>query len=113
MSVQRRGRNAQTVTIYRTVTITDDRGNEQQRADLSNGIVEKASITRSKTARLEVPGQLGVEVFTMTVRPDADVTGWTLVQWNGELWDVSEPPRFHHGTRQVRHWSVEIRRRPL
>lgn len=113
MSVQRRGRNAQDCVIYKTVRFTDDRGNEQFMVDLENGAPEKAAFIPVRSSRAEAPGQVEVDVYTMIVRADIpDVTLWSMVDWRGERFDVMSPPSYHHGTRHVRHWSVEIRKRP-
>lgn len=113
MSVQRRGRNAQNCVIYKTVKLTDDRGNEQLVVDMEKGVAEKAAFIPGRASRAEVAGQVETDVYTMIVRADIpDVNLWSVVDWRGERWDVAGPPQYHHGTRHVRHWSVELRKRP-
>lgn len=113
MSVQRRGKNAQNATVYKTIRYEDDRGNEQFMVDLENGESVTAAFVPARSSRAEAPGQVEVNVYHMIVRADIpDVTLWSYVKWRGEMWDISSPPEYHHGTRHVRHWTVEIRKRP-
>jgi len=112
MSVQRRGRNAQDAIVYKTTTITDDRGNEQVVVS-DEGINIKAAFIPRSTREISTAGQAVHEAYTMIVRADIpDVGTWSTVEWRGEFWDVISPPEYHHGTRHVRHWTVEIRKRP-
>src|SRR5699024_12459267 len=80
---------------------------------LENGESVTAAFDPARSSRAEAPGQVEVNVYHMIVRADIpDVTLWSYVKWRGEMWDVSAPPEYHHGTRHVRHWTVEIRKRP-
>lgn len=112
MSVQRKGRNAQDAIVYKTTTITDDRGNEQVQVDMDNGINVKAAFIPRSSREISTAGQAVHEAYTMTIKADIpDVGMWSTVEWRGEFWDVTAPPEYHHGTRHVRHWTVEVRRR--
>lgn len=41
-----------------------------------------------------------------------DVDLWSRVEWNGKQWDIVTPPAYRHGSRKVRHWSIDLRERP-
>jgi hypothetical protein len=93
--------------------VTDRRGNEIEMADDDGPHEIRAAFIPQRSARAEVPGQAQINVTRMIVAADLpDVSLWSRVEWNGLLWDVVTPPAYHHGTRQTRHWSIDIRERP-
>lgn len=111
-SVQRkRGMPAR---VWTRETVTDRRGNITIRPDQDSTPFEvRAAFIPQRGSRAEVPGQQQIDVVRMIVRHDLDNVGlWTLVEWQGDLWDVVAPPIYHHGSRHTRHWSIDIRRRP-
>lgn len=113
MSVQRRGRNAQPARVFQTKEIRDTRGNTQVVVDLQNWIDVTAAFIPQRSSRGEVPGQIETNVVRMILEHDLPgVNLWSRVLWRGQWWDVEAPPVYHHGTRHVRHWSMDIRQRP-
>lgn len=99
--------------VWRTKVVTDSRNNEQSVLDMENPHEVTVWIFPQRSARAEVPGQLGINVLRIGV--DANLEGvnlWSRVELLGSLWDVVTPPAYHHGTRHTRHWSIDIRERP-
>lgn len=92
---------------------TDSRGNVHNIATEDNASEHKVWIFAQRSARAEVPGELGINVIRIGI--DADVAGlelWSRVELLGKVWDVVTPPAYHHGTRHTRHWSLDLRERP-
>lgn len=111
MSVQRR--RGQRARIWKTRTVYDNRGNPIDVADEDGPYEVRAVFIPQRSARAEVSGQAQINVTRMLVAADlVDVTLWSRVEWAGALWDVVTPPAHHHGSRRVRHWSIDIRQRP-
>ena len=111
MSLQRR--RGQTATVYSTKVVEDKRGNKHITVDMTKPQTVRAAFIPDRSARAEVPGQQQINVFRMIVRADIEgVNLWSRVKWNGSEWDIVAPPAYHHGSRQVRHWSLTIRERP-
>ena len=99
--------------VWRTEQQTDDRGNKHDVAVPLDLHDLKAWVFAQRSARAEVPGQLGINVIRIGV--DADLEGvnlWSRVEILGKTWDVVTPPAYHHGTRHTRHWSIDLRERP-
>jgi hypothetical protein len=112
VSYQRR-RKGQPVTIYPTKEITDSRGNKTRVWDPDNPIHTRAAVIPGRSSRAEVPGQQAIHVTTLIIThelPGVDL--WSRVDYLGQVWDVVTPPAFHYGSRNVRHWSINIRERP-
>jgi len=111
VSFQRR--RGQTALIWRSKTIIDNRGNEVSIPDADGPYEVRAVFIPQRSSRAELPGQQQINVTRMIVSPDLEgVDLWSRVEWNGKQWDVVTPPAYHHGTRHVRHWSIDIRERP-
>ncbi|WP_405057052.1 hypothetical protein OG474_30490 [Kribbella sp. NBC_01505] len=112
MTYQRR--RGQTLTLWRTVAVVDNRGNTVRVADEANPWVVTAWTIPQRSARAEVPGQQKINVLRIGVKADlAGVELWSRVIYQGKPWDVVTPPSYHHGSsRHVRHWSIDIRERP-
>ena len=99
--------------VWRVEEQVDDRGNKHEVPVPDDAHPVKAWIFAQRSARAEVPGQLGINVIRIGV--DADLEGvdlWSRVEILGKVWDVVTPPSYHHGTRHTRHWSVDLRERP-
>lgn len=111
---QRGRRHGQPVTVYLPRLEIDARGNRKWIADeTSESITGTAWLVPGRSARAEVPGQQQVNVLTMGTALDLGPVGlWARVNWQNRWWDVVTPPRYHHGTRHVRHWTVDLRERP-
>ncbi|WP_202868512.1 hypothetical protein [Kribbella sindirgiensis] len=112
MSHQRR--RGQKATIWRTITITDNRGNEVKVADEANPWIVKAWEIPQRSAKAEVPGQQKINIIRLGVQANLEgVELWSRVVFKGKPYDVVTPPAYHHGSsRHVRHWSIDIRERP-
>ena len=111
MSVQRR--RGQRAFIYKSMSIVDNRGNVLSVAEDDGPYEVRAVFIPQRSARAEVPGQAQINVTRMLIDADTeDVDLWSRVEWAGAMWDVVTPPALHHGSRRVRHWSVDIRQRP-
>lgn len=94
--------------------VTDRRGNVKLEVDMSAAPYETTAVgIPQRGSRAEVPGQQEIDVvrFIMAALPE-DAGLWARAQWMGDYWDVVAPPIYHHGTRHVRHWSIDCRRRP-
>lgn len=100
--------------IYRTKEATDARGNKHRVLDEDTAPHEVTAWTfPQRSAKAEVPGQQQINVVRIGTAHDlAGVELWSRVTFMGKSWDVVTPPAYHHGTRHVRHWSIEIRERP-
>lgn len=110
-SIQRR--RGQVALIWKSKTITDNRGNEVIVADADGPHAVRAAFIPQRSAKAEVPGQQVINITRMIV--DAHLEGvelWSRVEAMGKTWDIVTPPAYHHGTRHTRHWSIDIRQRP-
>lgn len=112
--MSRQRRRGQTVKIWKTTKGLDARGNPYLSPDLdSEPIVVTAAVIPQRGSKAEVPGQQMIDVVRLIMAPDQeDVTLWSRVWYAGDYWDIVSPPAYHHGSRQLRHWSMDIRRRP-
>lgn len=112
MASQQR-RRGQTVLVYKSKQITDARGDKVQIVDMTAPYEVTVVMIPQRSSRAELPGQQDLDVTRMIVDADLDgVDSWSRVLWNGVMWDVVVPPAYHHGSKHVRHWSMDIRRRP-
>lgn len=99
--------------IWKTVTITDRRGNITKAATPVGPIPVKGWVIPQRSSRAEVPGQQIINVIRIGVDANLpDVELWSRVVYNGKEWDVVTPPEYHAGTRTTRHWSIDLRERP-
>lgn len=106
-------RNGQPAIVYPTKQITDARGSKVLIADMTKPISVRAAFVPQRSGKAELPGQQDIDVVRMIVDANLPgVTSWSRVEWNGSVWDVVVPPAYHHGTPEVRHWSIDLRRRP-
>lgn len=106
-------KHGQPARVWRVEEQMDARGNLHEIAVPDDAHEVKAWVFSQRSARAEVPGQLGINVIRIGV--DADMEGvslWSMVEILGKLWDVAAPPTYHHGTRHTRHWSIDLRERP-
>lgn len=110
MSLQRR--RGIPMTVYPSIIKTDLRGNKRWEPDFDNPIEVKGAFIPERGSRAEVPGQQQIDVGTIIIPADfAEVNVFSRVEFRGRQWDIVTPPQYHHGTRRVRHWSAEVRRR--
>lgn len=112
--MSRQRRHGQTVKLWPTHKVADRRGNETIAADHSvEPFVVTAAVIPQRSSRAEVPGQQVIDIIRLIMTAELpDITLWSLVEYQGDFWDVMSPPAYHHGSRQVRHWSLDVRRRP-
>lgn len=111
MSLQRR--RGQTVLIWKTQTVDDRRGNHVTMPDPTGPYEVKVAVIPQRGQEAEVPGQQVINVVRLIAPPDLDgVEAWSYVEYAGSVWDVVAPPVRHYGSRQTRHWSIDIRERP-
>lgn len=99
--------------IYKSKVVTDSRGNEVRMVDEANPYHVTVWAIPQRSQRAEVPGQQDIDVVRFGT--DADLVGvdsWSQIEYRGERYDVVIPPAYHHGTRHVRHWSIDCRKRP-
>lgn len=99
--------------VWKVETVTDARGNKHDVANPDDAHEVKVWIYPQRSARAEVPGQLGINIIRIGI--DAGLEGvelWSRVEVLDKHWDVVTPPSYHHGTRHTRHWSIDLRERP-
>lgn len=111
MSRQRkRGRD---ITFYPQTLVLDRRGNKVRMPDRNNPITIKGWVIPQRSARAEVPGQVGIDVIRVGAGPELQNIGlWSQCDLDGRTWDVVSPPALHFGDRRTRHWSIDMRARP-
>lgn len=111
MSYQRR--RGQPALLYRSKTIIDSRGNEVAVVDLDDPYPVRAWVIPQRSSRAEMPGQQDIHIIRIGVEALLEgVDSWSRVYYRDVWWDVVMPPAYHHGTRHVRHWTIDLRRRP-
>lgn len=109
-SMQRR--RGTTIRIYKTVEVTDNRGNKS-RLPGDDYIETKAAWLPQRSSRAEVPGEAQINVVRLILAPDLeDVDLWSRIEALGKVWDIVTPPLHVVGTRHTKHWLVDIRERP-
>lgn len=113
MTVQRR--RGQDCLIWPQKLTTDRRGNKTYVADMAaSPYTIRAALWPQRGSKAEVPGQVEIGVYTMILSADLDDVGlFSRVYVQGRYWDVVAPPQYRKGTRGTRHWSMDIRARPL
>lgn len=112
--MSRQRRHGQVIKIWPTKKVLDRRQNETIESDLdADPYVVKAAVIPQRNSKAEVPGQQIIDVVRLVTVADLEaVTLWSRVEYLGDFWDIVAPPAYHHGSRQVRHWTLDIRRRP-
>lgn len=111
MSYQRR--RGQDCIVYPVKQVTDQRGNKQWVADKTQPIHTRAAFVPTRASLAEVAGQLSISEYNMILTNELPgVRERSLVEWNGRMWEMVNPPEYRYGTPGTRHWSVGIRRRP-
>lgn len=110
----RQRRRGQPVKVWPTKKTTDRRGNEVLIADMEAEPTHlTAAVIPQRSSKAEVPGQQQIDVVRLIVDPHIEgLTLWSVVEYQGDYWDIVTPPAYHHGSRNTRHWSIDIRRRP-
>ena len=117
MTIQRR-RTGQSIQVYGRKIITDRRGNRQYVPTTEPVFTGRAWVIPDRSQRAEVTGQQEIIVMRLGIKDipelDNETTGlWTYIKWRGDIWDITQPPLYHHGYKHhTRHWSIYIRKRP-
>jgi hypothetical protein len=109
VTVQRK--RGQPLKLWPMVQTVDNRGNKT----LGPGGTPhetKGWVIPQRSSKAEVPGQQQINVIRIGVAVLPGVGLWSQAEWDGRLFDVAAPPAYHHGTRHVRHWSIDLRERP-
>jgi len=92
----------QRVLLWPAVTTVDRRGNEVTEADLTTEPIEvRAFVAEQGKDR---------DARRITLHTSEELPGASVVEWNGDRYDVKRS-QYHHGPRQVRHWSSECTER--
>lgn len=111
--MSRQRRRGMPLVLYPSKFVVDNRGNRVKQKDEDNPIHTKGWVIPDRSAKAEVPGNQQIDVVRIGVAAHlAGVDLWSQAEWDGATWDFVTPPGYHHGTRHVRHWSINIRRRP-
>lgn len=113
MSHQRR--RGEQVTVWKSVEITDNRGNKVRQVDADGPYELRAAVAPQRSSRAEVPGQLPIDVVDILIDSNVDdVDLWsTVVRADGSRWDIVAPPtRRSQGARRTRHTTITLRKRP-
>jgi len=113
VSTQRK--HGQPVTIYPRKLTIDSRGNDVLTIDKDNPFNVTAAVIPQRSSKAEVPGQQEINVVRLIVDASLDIESvglWGGAHYAGEDWDIAAPPAYHHGSRRVRHISIDIRKRP-
>lgn len=115
MSVVQRKRNAQLATIKPTITQTDARGATVNMPDPNPANwLEDVKVWEfgQRSGKAEVPGQQAINVTRLGMEvQNARVDIWSRITFQGKEWDVVTMPKYSHGTKRNRHWSMDIRER--
>jgi len=113
--VSRQRRRGQPITVYPRKKTIDKRGNDYLTPDLDKPYHLTAAVIPQRSSKAEIPGQQQIDVVRLIIDPDVseDIGLWGRVIYNGHEWDIAAPPAYHHGSRGTRHWSIDIRRRPM
>lgn len=108
-------KNARFAKFWPVHEVVDQRGNRVVEANFDvEPYVRKAHEMFEQSSRAEVPGQQQIDVRRLITDHDMPGVGlWSIVEFEGDLWDIIAPPRYFHGTRHTRHVSIMIRRRPV
>lgn len=109
MTLQRR--RGLPARVWRTKVEEDNRGNKVHVLDADGPHDVTVWTYPQRSAKAEVPGEQQINVTRIGTPVMEGVDLWSSVEFMGKRWDVVTPPAYHHGTRQVRHYSIQIRER--
>lgn len=92
----------------------NSRGEKIWTHDYANAQEFRIGLSADRTTRAEVRGDVEIEVYN--ARLPAKLLGLGpggRILWDGSEWDFAAPPMARlHRTHSVRHYTVQIRRRP-
>ena len=123
MTLQRR-RLGTPVKVYGLKAETSRRGEVHMVPDMSAPVLEARAWAISDADRyqdmdLNGRGEQEIVMFEIGLADhpafhDRTITSSAVVEWDGYTWDVTHPPKQSRGAnRHVRHWRLQLRRRPL
>jgi len=106
--------------IYPRIVQTNSVGDEMILPDLENPFLGvRVGVSSYESTRAEVVGHAETETAKMRIpmkhkgRPLDGVSVGAIVVWDGSEWDVAIPPKIRRTrTHSVRHYTIEIKRRP-
>ena len=107
--------------IYPRVVKTNSVGDEMLVADVEDGhLGVRVGVSSYESTRAEVVGHAETETAKMRIpmkwkgRPLTNISVGAIVVWDGSEWDVAIPPKIRRTrTHSVRHYTIEIKRRPF
>lgn len=107
-------------TLYPRIPKTTSRGEVMYFPDLDNPIEDvRVGVSSYESTRAEVYGHVETETAKMRIpmswkgRSLKEMSVGALVIWDGSEWDVAIPPKIRRTrTHSVRHFTIEIKRRP-
>lgn len=107
-------------TLYPRVPALTSRGETMYLPDLKNPVVGvRVGVSSYESTRAEVFGHVETETAKMRIpmswkgRSLKEMSVGALVVWDGSEWDVAIPPKIRRTrTHSVRHFTIEIKRRP-
>ncbi|PSL04131.1 hypothetical protein CLV30_106136 [Haloactinopolyspora alba] len=111
--MSRQRRHGRPIRFWQMREVTDRRGNKVLAADPDSVIETTAWGIPQRSSIASMAGQQQINVIRVGVTRDLPGVGsFSRAEWDGSVWDVAAPPAYHHGTRHVRHWSIDLRERP-
>lgn len=107
--------------LYPRVTRTNSVGDEMLVVDVEEGhLGVRVGVSSYESTRAEVVGHAETETAKMRIpmkwkgRPLTNISVGAIVVWDGSEWDVAIPPKIRRTrTHSVRHYTIEIKRRPF
>lgn len=108
-------------TIYPRAPQVNSRGDTMILVDLENPHRDvRVGVSSYESTRAEVVGHAETETAKMRIpmrwkgRDLDGISVGAIVVWDGSEWDVAIPPKIRRTrTHSVRHYTIEIKRRPL
>lgn len=98
------------ILVYPEVEVVNARG-ERVRVPSQTPVPVRCSLSKSRNATAELPGQVDVKIYNVVARK-APVGAWVKIVHEGEEWDLTAPPSFSDGvSKATRSVSFTIRSR--
>lgn len=103
-------RGREYVDVYPEVTVVNSRGTPVKLPS-DTPVRVRVTTTADRFQIAELPGQIDTQVIKCHAR-SAPLGSWARVVYNGEEYDLAEPPRFSKGvSRATRHVEFLLRSR--
>ncbi len=104
--------HGQPVTVWPIKQITDTRGNVQTVPDLdAEPKRTRAHVQPAGAERVNVVGQLDAVLVVMHLDQTVVIDAWSLIEYNGAMWDVIAGPQEHGSVRHTRYIEITCRQR--